>query len=40
MQPHMEARGMFKSLSPDLSYVPDPAIQKKDNTTSTTSKPT
>jgi len=36
----MEARGMFKSLSPDLSYVPDPAIQKKDNTTSTTSKPT
>lgn len=31
---------MFKSLSPDLSYVPDPAIQKKDNTTSTTSKPT
>mmetsp|Transcript_6905 Transcript_6905/g.9558 ORF Transcript_6905/g.9558 Transcript_6905/m.9558 type:complete len:103 (-) Transcript_6905:237-545(-) len=31
---------MFKTLSPDLSYIPDPPMTKKPNTTTSTTKPT
>lgn len=40
LQPNLEARGMFKNLSPDLSYVPDKTMAKKSNTTTTNPKPT
>ena len=30
---------MFKTFSPDLAYVPDPAMAKKTNTTTTSTKP-
>ena len=40
LQPNLEARGMFKNLSPDLSYVADKTMAKKSNTTTTNPKPT
>ena len=40
LQPSLEARGMFKNLSPDLSYVPDKTMAKKTNTTTSATKPT
>jgi len=33
LQPHLEPRGMFKMLSPDISFVADGAMEKKVNTT-------
>ena len=40
MKPNLEPQGMFKSLSPDLAFVPDQPMAKKVNTTTTHERPT